>query len=123
MRTREPRGLSSDEFSRTKLIGLSPEPPHANRQHAGIQDALANKHILKRPDFTIRPDVMLNWARERGFFELPMMSEHGLAAGSLRLLHRDPFDRAMIAQAMVEGIVFLTADAGLAAYGDVVRVV
>jgi len=84
---------------------------------------IAIKHSLNRPDFTIRPDVMLSWARERGFAELPMTSEHGFAAGGLPPLHRDPFDRAMIGQAMVEGIVFLTADAGLAAYGDVVRVV
>jgi PIN domain nuclease of toxin-antitoxin system len=84
---------------------------------------IAIKHSLKRPDFTIRPEAMLNWARERGFAELPMTSEHGLAAGSLPLLHRDPFDRAMIGQAMVEGVVLLTADAGLAVYGDVVRVV
>jgi PIN domain nuclease of toxin-antitoxin system len=84
---------------------------------------IAIKHSLKRPDFAIAPDAMLQWARERAFAELAMTSEHGLAAGALPPHHRDPFDRAMIGQAMVEGIVFLTADAGLAGYGDGVRVV
>lgn len=84
---------------------------------------IAIKQALRRPDFAIAPNAMRNWAEERGFGELALTSAHGMAAGALPPHHRDPFDRAMIGQAMGEGVTFLTADAGLAVYGDVVRVV
>jgi len=84
---------------------------------------IAIKQALRRPDFAIAPNAMRTWAEERGFSELVLTSAHGMAAGALSPHHRDPFDRAMIGQAMVEGVTFLTADAGLAVYGDVVRVV
>ncbi len=84
---------------------------------------IAIKRSLNRPDFAVTANAMLRWARERGFEELSLSSEHGIAAGSLPPIHRDPLDRALIGQAMVEGVVLLTADARLAGYGDVVRVV
>jgi PIN domain nuclease of toxin-antitoxin system len=39
-----------------------------------------------------------------------MTARHGIAAGRLPMLHRDPFDRMMIAQALVEGLTLVTAD-------------
>jgi PIN domain nuclease of toxin-antitoxin system len=84
---------------------------------------IAIKNALGRADFAVDPRPLREGLITRGYAELSITSEHGFAAGGLPLLHRDPFDRAMIAQAMVEGIAFLTADAGLAGYGDVVRVV
>lgn len=56
-------------------------------------------------------------AHEAGFLVLPLREEHFLAASSLPLHHRDPFDRMLIAQAKHEGMHLITADPHFAAYG------
>ena len=48
---------------------------------------------------------------------LPISVAHALRAGALPLLHRDPFDRMIVAQALVEGVPVLSSDRQLAAYG------
>jgi PIN domain nuclease of toxin-antitoxin system len=48
---------------------------------------------------------------------LPVDAPHALRVASLPPLHRDPFDRMIVAQALVEGVAVLTADAALGAYG------
>ena len=58
-----------------------------------------------------------------GFDELPVTGEHAARVALLPAHHRDPFDRVLIAQSLVEGLVLLTADAQLARYGALVRVV
>jgi PIN domain nuclease of toxin-antitoxin system len=58
-----------------------------------------------------------------GFLELYVTAEHAAFVAKLPLHHRDPFDRLLIAQAMTEPLVLLTADASLAQYTDLVRVV
>ena len=58
---------------------------------------------------------------DNGYVELPINSEHALAVESLPSLHKDPFDRILIAQATVEGITLLTADSLVAQYRGPVR--
>jgi len=53
----------------------------------------------------------------QGFTSLPMSVAHGLAAGALPLLHRDPFDRMLIAQALTEQLMLLSNEAAFDAYG------
>lgn len=53
--------------------------------------------------------------------ELPVTGQYAAAMDSLPPLHKDPFDRLLIAQAMVEGITLLTADAVIARYPGPVR--
>ena len=60
---------------------------------------------------------------ENGYVELPITSEHALAVEMLPPVHRDPFDRILVAQALVEGLPFITADRRLADYPGDVRVV
>jgi len=55
--------------------------------------------------------------------QLSITAEHAAAVEHLPPLHRDPFDRLLVAQAMAEGAVLLTADRSLGGYGDVVRLV
>lgn len=52
-----------------------------------------------------------------GIVALPISVEHALAAARLPALHRDPFDRMLVAQAMAEDLVLVTADAALSRYG------
>lgn len=60
-----------------------------------------------------------------GFSWLPIENAHILRLAELPVFadHKDPFDRLLIAQSASEPLVFVTADAGLARYGDLVRVV
>ena len=52
-----------------------------------------------------------------GFSELPITAFHAEQAGSLPLLHRDPFDRMLVAQAQAEGLILVTRDANISRYG------
>ena len=58
-----------------------------------------------------------------GFIELPVSTKHVLQLAHLPALHRDPFDRMLIAQAMHEPLRLLTSDAQLASYSDLVDLV
>jgi len=58
-----------------------------------------------------------------GFLELYVTLEHAAFVAELPLHHRDPFDRLLIAQAMTEPLVLLTADESLTPYTDLVRLV
>ena len=81
------------------------------------------KNGLQRPDFSVDPQLLRRGLIENGYEELPVGSRHVLAVGSLPPLHRDPFDRLLVAQAGSEGFVLLTADRALADYGGPVRLV
>jgi PIN domain nuclease of toxin-antitoxin system len=58
-----------------------------------------------------------------GFVELPVTVAHAASVSGLPHHHRDPFDRMLVAQAMTEPLVLLTADAMLSQYGGLVRLV
>ena len=81
------------------------------------------KGALGRPDFVVDASRLRRGLLDHGYLELPIEGPHALAVASLPGLHRDPFDRIQIAQARIEGMLFLTSDATLANYGDPVRVV
>jgi PIN domain nuclease of toxin-antitoxin system len=67
--------------------------------------------------------VVRRAARDSGFEELPVLGKHVEALKDLPNHHRDPFDRLLVAQAIAEPMVLLTADAALATYGKNVEVV
>lgn len=81
---------------------------------------IAIKRGLGRDDF--RVDVRRLWRMllASGYLELAVTSEHALIAGDLPNLHKDPFDRILIAQARVEGLTLLTVDKAVAKYGEAV---
>lgn len=58
-----------------------------------------------------------------GFMELPVTAAHAAAVARLPHHHRDPFDRLLVAQAMAEPLVLLTADAALLPYSELVHLV
>jgi PIN domain nuclease of toxin-antitoxin system len=60
---------------------------------------------------------------DSGFVELPVSVEHAARVAQLPLHHNDPFDRLLIAQAATEPLLLLTADATLAKYGELVKLV
>jgi len=71
---------------------------------------------LGRADFQIDPHLLRRGLIENGYEELPVTGQHALAVGQLPDVHRDPFDRILVAQAMVEGLLLLTHDPLVQAY-------
>ena len=82
---------------------------------------IAIKSSLGRDDFRVEPRVLRRALLDHGYIELPVTSEHAVSVDTLPPLHKDPFDRLLLAQALVEGIPLLTADAQLARYRGPVR--
>ena len=72
---------------------------------------------------TIDAKKMMSGIELNGFKELPLTNTHILQLETLPLHHRDPFDRMLIAQAISEPLIFLTADKNLQHYSDLVRLV
>ena len=71
---------------------------------------------LGRADFQVDPHLLRRGLIENGYEELPITSQHALAVGQLPDVHRDPFDRILVAQATVEGLLLLTHDPLVKAY-------
>ena len=74
------------------------------------------KHALGRSDFQIDARLLRRGLLDNGYRELPILSNHVVVIDSLPPIHKDPFDRLLVAQATVEGITFLTADPVVAKY-------
>lgn len=68
------------------------------------------KNALGREDFKIDPCLLEQGLRENGYRELPIGAAHALTVGNLPSVHKDPFDRILLAQAMVENLLLLTSD-------------
>ena len=81
------------------------------------------KASLGRDDFVVDPRLLRRGLLENGYIELPIASDHAVAVIDLPAHHTDPFDRIQVAQARVEGLVFLTADPVVARYGAPVELV
>jgi PIN domain nuclease of toxin-antitoxin system len=79
------------------------------------------KKSLGREDFRVEPRLLRRGLLDNGYTELPVTSEHAVNIDALPDLHKDPFDRILLAQALTEGITLLTADAQLARYPGPVR--
>ena len=82
---------------------------------------LVIKQALGRPDFNLEPSLLRQALLDGGWQELPIEASHALAVSQLPPLHRDPFDRLLLAQAQVEGLLLLTADSRLSLYPGPVR--
>lgn len=71
---------------------------------------------LGREDFTADPRVLRRGLLDNGYLELPVTGAHAAAVLDLPPLHKDPFDRILLAQARFEGILLLTDDRQLLGY-------
>ena len=77
---------------------------------------VAVKNALGREDFKVDPRLLRRGLLEHGYTELPVTGAHAVAVDLLPPIHKDPFDRILVAQAQVEGITLLTADDVVARY-------
>jgi PIN domain nuclease of toxin-antitoxin system len=81
------------------------------------------KNSLGRPDFSVDVRVLRRAALDNGYVELAVQSSHVLALEDLPSIHKDPFDRILLAQARAEGIALLTLDEQVAKYPGLVHLV
>ena len=82
---------------------------------------IAIKQSIGRADFQVEPRRLRRGLIDNGWRELLVSSEHCIATLNLPPLHKDPFDRMLIAQAQVEGLTLVTSDAIVARYPGPVR--
>lgn len=73
---------------------------------------------LGRADFSVDPRVFRRGLIDSGYRELAISSAHAAAVSDLPLLHRDPFDRMLVAQSHADGIPLVTSDRQVAQYGS-----
>ena len=84
---------------------------------------VAIKSGLRRRDFTVNAPAFVRALAQGGFLELPVTAVHASRVAALPTVHRDPFDRLLVAQAQAEPMTLLTNDPVLQAYGSLVEVV
>lgn len=100
---------------------LLQDPKHELLFSAASMWEITIKSGLGREDFVVEPRVLRRGLLDNGYTELPITSEHAVGVDALPELHRDPFDRLLIAQAFCEGITLLTADPVVAKYPGPIR--
>jgi PIN domain nuclease of toxin-antitoxin system len=84
---------------------------------------IAIKRGLGREDFRVDARLLRRGLLDNGYSELPIVSDHVVATESLPLIHKDPFDRILVAQATVEGVTLLTMDSVVSQYPGPIRTV
>ena len=82
---------------------------------------VAIKNTLGRGDFRADPRLLRRGLLDNGYEELAILGEHAVAVSELPPIHHDPFDRMLVAQALIEGLTLLTADAVIARYPGTIR--
>lgn len=82
---------------------------------------IAIKSSLGREDFRVEPRLLRRGLLDNGYVELPVTSQHAVSIDVLPALHKDPFDRLLLSQALSEGITLVTADEALARYPGPIR--
>jgi PIN domain nuclease of toxin-antitoxin system len=78
---------------------------------------------LGRDDFQVEPYRLRKMLVVHGYTELAITAEHALRVNALPPLHKDPFDRLLLAQARTEGMLLVTADSAVAQYEESVLAV
>lgn len=76
---------------------------------------------LGRKDFRADPRILRRGLLDNGYGEIPIHSDHVVVLDTLPAIHRDPFDRILVAQAVAEGIELVTTDSQLVQYGGHIR--
>src|ERR1700733_3655560 len=84
---------------------------------------VAIKRGLGREDFKVDARLLRRGLLDNGYGELPIISDHVVAVDSLPPIHKDPFDRILVAQATVEGVTLLTIDSMVSQYPGPIRAV
>ena len=113
---------SSNRLSR-EARALIEDPANDVYYSAASIWEVAIKSALRRKEFRVDVPALLATLPQMGFVELPVTGAHAARVTQLADIHRDPFDRLLVAQSIVEPLTLLTNDALLAGYRDSIRLV
>ena len=113
----EPEKLSE------KARALMTNPEHELFFSAASIWEIAIKNGLGRDDFKVDARVLRRGLLDNDYTELPITSAHAVFVENLPLIHKDQFDRILVAQATAEGITLLTADSTVARYPGPIELV
>lgn len=111
----QPRRLSAPA---RKLLN---DPRHTLVFSAASLWEIAIKNTLGREDFQVEPRLLRRGLLDNGYVELAVTSQHAVGIDGLLPLHKDPFDRLLLSQALCEGITLVTTDAQLARHDGPIR--
>ncbi len=103
------------------VVAMVEDPDNTLLFSAASLWEVAIKSGLGRDDFRVDSWVLRRGLLDNGYQELVITSEHAVAVNGLPPIHKDPFDRILVAQSMVEGIFFVTADPLIAQYPGPIR--
>ena len=103
------------------LAEMLEDPAHVPLFSVASLWELVIKQTLNRPSFNVQPGLLRRALLEGGWQELPVQANHVLAVADLPPLHRDPFDRLLLAQAKADGLLLITADQQLSNYPGPIR--
>ncbi len=103
--------------------GIIEDPGNAMLFSAASIWEVAIKNGLGRADFRVDPRALRAGLLAAGYVELVISGAHVVAVDGLPALHRDPFDRLLVAQALAEGVVLVSSDPMVGRYAGSVRVV
>jgi PIN domain nuclease of toxin-antitoxin system len=116
------------------LLWLMEDSPRLSRQARALMQDAGEVYVSSASIWEIAikwrigkiqedPGVVVDHLERSGLRDIQVTNRHAVAAGRLPLLHHDPFDRLLVAQAMSETMRLLTADAKLAVYSELVTVI
>ncbi len=99
-----------------KALALLNDPDHELLFSAASLWEIAIKNGLGRDDFKVDARLLRRGLLDNDYSELAIVSAHAVFVESLPPIHKDPFDRILVAQATVEGITLVTSDSMVAKY-------
>ncbi len=111
----EPERLSA------QAIAMLEDPDNELLFSAASLWEVSIKNSLGRDDFKVDARLLRRGLLDNGYIELPVTSAHAVYVESLPSIHKDTFDRILIAQATAEGITLVTADGMVAKYPGPIR--
>lgn len=97
------------------------DPAHQLIFSAASLWEVALKQALGRADFHADPALLRRGLLDNGYTELAVTGRHAVAVAGLPSLHKDPFDRMLIAQAIADGLLLLTLDPEVARYAGPIQ--
>ena len=110
--------LFDDERLSATARGILMDPSHVVLVSAASAWEIATKYRLgKLPSVDVLVQDLPGWVRRAGFTELPITAAHAARAGTWPQPHRDPFDRVLAAQSVMEEAPLMSADRALQGFG------
>ncbi|WP_440995650.1 type II toxin-antitoxin system VapC family toxin [Arhodomonas sp. SL1] len=106
-----------------EAVKLIENPAHELLFSAASLWEITIKRGLDRSDFRVDAAVLRRGLLENGYGELAVSGKHAIAVGHLPEIHKDPFDRLLVAQAEQEGLLLVTADKTVGRYPGPIRLV